>query len=248
MSEAGPLPSFATCFPEALAWYGDKLVLPGGARDVMSARELLAGGAEQLMAHFATLYPDSDGRALVSMWSQWHFGALIIPATVAILLGDRDLPLELDRIAIVPQEAGLTSAIVIPDEGTPRCAGGDPFARLFEGHVAPLVALLTGQFRVSPRLLWANAAAIFEWTLQQLPADLADPQALAAAHLRLERRLEPSGQRNPMREAVRYPVEQGEPVRRRKLCCLRYLLAGVADCGSLCPLHADCASAASDAA
>ncbi|MGE7471184.1 siderophore-iron reductase FhuF [Bosea sp. NPDC003192] len=248
MSEAGPLPSFATCFPEALAWYGDKLVLPGGARDVISGQELLASGAEQLMARFATLYPDSDRRALVSMWSQWHFGALIIPATVAILLGDRDLPLELDRIAIVPQEAGLTSAIVIADEGVLRCADGDPFARLFEGHVAPLVTLLAEQFRVSPRLLWANAAAIFEWTLQQLPADLADPQALAAAHLRLERRLEPSGQRNPMCEAVRYPVEQGEPVRRRKLCCLRYLLAGVADCGSLCPLHADCASAASDAA
>ena len=248
MSEAGPLPSFAARFPEALAWYGDKLVLPGGTQNVMTGQELLAGGAERLMARFATLYPDSDRRALVSMWSQWHFGVLVIPATVAILLGDRDLPLELDRIAIVPQEAGLTSAIVIPDEGAPRCAGGDPFARLFEGHVALLVDLLVRQFRVSPRLLWANAAAIFEWTLQQLPAGLADPQVLAAARLRLERRLEPSGQRNPMHEAVRYPVERGEPVRRRKLCCLRYLLAGVADCGDLCPLNADCASAASDAA
>lgn len=248
MSEAWPLPSFAARFPEALAWYRDKLVLPGGGQEVVSGRELLEGGAERLMARFATLYPDSDRRALVSMWSQWHFGALVIPATVAILLCERDLPLDLDRIAIVPQEAGLTSTIVIPDEGAPRCADGDPFARLFEGHVSPLVALLAGQFRVSPRLLWANAAAIFEWTLQQVPTELADPQGLAAARLRLERRLEPDGQRNPMYEAVRYPVEQGEPIRRRKLCCLRYLLAGVADCGSLCPLNAGCASAASDAA
>ncbi|MDZ4368703.1 MAG: (2Fe-2S)-binding protein, partial [Afipia sp.] len=65
---------------------------------------------------------------------------------------------------------------------------------------------------------------------------------------RLERRLEPSSQRNPMFEAVRYPVEQGEPVRRRKLCCLRYLLAGVDDCGSLCPMHAGCTLATSSAA
>lgn len=248
MSRAGPLPSFAARFPEALAWYRDKLVLPGGTQVAMSGPELMAGGAERLMRRFAMLYPDSDRRALVSMWSQWHFGALVIPATLAILLGDRDLPLELDRIAIVPQEAGLTSAIVIPDEGVPRRGGGDPFARLFEGHVAPLVAQLSGQFRVSPRLLWANAAAVFEWTLQQLPAGSADPQALVAARRRLARRLEPSGQRNPMHEAVRYPVEQGEPVRRRKLCCLRYLLAGVADCGSLCPLNADRVSAAGDAA
>jgi ferric iron reductase protein FhuF len=248
MSEAGPLPSFAVRFPEALAWYRDKLVLPGGGHEVVSGQDLLAGAAEQLMARFAALYPDSDRRALVSMWSQWHFGALVIPATAAILLGDRDLPLELDRIAIVPQEAGLTSAIVIPDEGARRCDGDDPFARLFDGHVAPLVALLARQFRVSPRLLWANAAAIFEWTLQQVPAELADARMLAAARLRLERPLEPDGRRNLMFEAVRYPVEQGEPVRRRKLCCLRHLLAGVEHCGSLCPLHAGCTPATSNAA
>lgn len=248
MSEAGLLPSFAARFPEALAWYRGKLVLPGAAGESVSGRDLLDGAAGPLMERFAALYPDSDRRALVSMWSQWHFGALVIPATVAILLDDRDLPLELERVALVPQEAGLTSAIVIPDEGAARCAGVDPFGRLFDGHVAPLVARLAGQFRVSPRLLWANAAGIFEWTLQQVPAELADPQVLAAARLRLERRLEPSGQRNPMHDAVRYPVEQGEPVRRRKLCCLRYLLAGVADCRSLCPLNADCASATGDAA
>lgn len=248
MSAARPLPSFASRFPEALSWYRDKLVLPGEAGETVSGQELLAGAAARLMARFAALYPDSDRRALVSMWSQWHFGALVIPATAAILLGQRDLPLELDRVAIVPQEAGLTSAIVICDAGASRCDDGDPFTPLFEGHVAPLVDLLAGQFRVSPRLLWVNAAQIFEWTLLQVPAEHTDQQALAMARLRLERRLEPSGQRNPMYEAVRYPVEQGAPVRRRKLCCLRYLLAGVADCASLCPLHADCASAASDAA
>ncbi|CAN7159078.1 siderophore-iron reductase FhuF [Bosea sp. LjRoot90] len=248
MSQAQQQPSFAARFPEALTWYRDKLVLPGGAREAISGPDLLTGGADRLMARFAVLYPESDRRAIVSMWTQWHFGALVIPATAAILLCGRDLPLELDYIAVVPQEAGLTSAIVIPDEGGSRVGGSDPFARLFDGHVAPLIAHFAAQFRVSPRLLWANAAAIFEWTLQQVPAALADAEVLAAARLRLERRLEPSGQRNPMFEAVRYPVEQGEPIRRRKLCCLRYLLAGVADCGSLCPLHAGCASAATDAA
>ncbi|WID97456.1 siderophore-iron reductase FhuF [Bosea vestrisii] len=247
MNEAA-LPSFTASFPEALAWYRDKLVLPGGAREAISGPNLLTGAADRLMARFATLYPDSDRRALVSMWTQWHFGALLIPATAAILLCNRDLPLELNRIAVVPQEAGLTSAIVIPDEGGRRVDGSDPFARLFDGHVAPLISHFAAQFRVSPRLLWANAAAIFEWTLQQLPAELADTDGLAAARQRLERRLKPSGQRNPMFEAVRYPVEQGEPVRRRKLCCLRYLLAGVADCGSLCPLHAGCVSVVTDAA
>jgi ferric iron reductase protein FhuF len=242
-----PLPSFAARFPEALAWYRDKLVLPDDSREVVSGRELLDGGAERLMARFAALYPDSDRRALVSMWTQWHFGALVIPATVATLACDRDLPIELDRIAIVPQEAGLTSAIVIPDEGAAHAGGGERFARLLDGHVAPLIAQLAGQFRVSPRLIWSNAAAIFEWALQQVPDGAGQEEARAEARDWLERRLDPAGQRNPMFDQVRYPLVAGEPVRRRKLCCLRYLLPGVADCGSLCPVHTgDCP--ASDAA
>lgn len=242
-----PLPSFAARFPEALAWYRDKLVLPDDSREVVSGRELLDGGAERLMARFAALYPDSDRRALVSMWTQWHFGALVIPATVATLVCDRDLPIELDRIAIVPQEAGLTSAIVIPDEGAAHAGGGERFARLLDGHVAPLIAQLAGQFRVSPRLIWSNAAAIFEWALQQVPDGAGQEEARAEARDWLERRLDPAGQRNPMFDQVRYPLVAGEPARRRKLCCLRYLLPGVADCGSLCPVHTgDCP--ASDAA
>jgi ferric iron reductase protein FhuF len=236
------LASFAAALPESLAWYRDKLVLPGAAVEAVPGAELLEGdGCERLLARFAAVYPGCDRRALVSMWTQWHFGALLIPATAALVLCGRDLPLELGRVSIVPQESGLTAAIVMPDEGGEPA--GDLFGRLFDGHVAPLIDHLAERFRVSPRLLWTNAASIFEWTLQQLPAERLDAQALSCARLRLERQCDALGRRNPMLGAVSYPLENGEPVRRRKLCCLRYLLTGVADCGSLCPLNGACVPA-----
>lgn len=234
--------------PEALAAYAGRLVLGDGQGTAMSGRDLLEGPAvERLMARFEAFYSGGDRRALVSMWTQWHFGLLIVPATAAILMLDRDLPLALDEIAIVLHESGRPDAFVLAELGPPNRAGARRFARLFDGHVGPLAANLAARFHVSPRLIWSNAAAIFEWALQQVPDGAGQEEARAEARDCLERRLDPAGQRNPMFDQVRYPLVAGEPVRRRKLCCLRYLLPGVADCGSLCPVHTgDCP--ASDAA
>lgn len=234
--------------PEGLAAYADRLVLGEGQGTVLPGRELLDGDTiERLMARFEASHSGGDRRALVSMWTQWHFGLLIVPATAAILLLDRDLPLALDQIGIVPYETGRPDAFVLTGLGTPHRAGARRFAGLFDGHVAPLVTGLAARFRVSPRLLWSNAAAIFEWALQQVPDGAGQAEARAEARALLECRLDPAGQRNPMFDQVRYPLEAGESVRRRRLCCLRYLLPGVADCGSLCPVHTG-EGAASDAA
>jgi ferric iron reductase protein FhuF len=241
-------PFLADRLPEPLAWYADRLVLANRQGSLISGRDLLDGDTvERLMARFAASHRGGDRRALVSMWTQWHFGLLIVPATAAILMLDRDLPLALDEIGIVPHETGRPDAFVLAELGTPHRTGEQRFARLFDGHVALLVAGLAARFRVSPRLLWSNAAAIFEWALQQVPDGAGQAEARTEARDLLERRLDSAGQRNPMFDQVRYPLEAGEPVRRRKLCCLRYLLPGVADCGSLCPVHTgDCP--ASDAA
>lgn len=241
-------PFLADCLPEPLAWYADRLVLADGEGGAISGRDLLDGDTvERLMARFEASHRGGDRRALVSMWTQWHFGLLIVPATAAILMLDRDLPLALDEIGIVAHESGRADAFVLAELGSPNRPGAQRFARLFDGHVAPLAASLAARFRVSPRLIWSNAAAIFEWVLQQVPTAAGQEEARAEARDWLERRLDPAGQRNPMFDQVRYLLEAGEPVRRRKLCCLRYLLPGVADCGSLCPVHAgDCP--ASDAA
>ncbi|WP_332685058.1 siderophore-iron reductase FhuF [Bosea sp. (in: a-proteobacteria)] len=232
------LPVLAQCLPEALAWYRDKLALPGAHAGTIPGTDLLDGAVtERLMTRFSKSHPGGDRRALVSMWTQWHFGMLIIPATAAIVVLDRDLPVGLDRIGVAPHEEGRTAALVLADEGEKRAPRAARFSRLFDGHVAPLIAHFASHFEVSPRLLWSNATAIFEWTLQEFAAaGTAQPEALGEGFALLQSQSGPDGRRNPMFGAVRYPLCDGEPTRQRKVCCLRYLLPGVACCGSLCPL------------
>jgi ferric iron reductase protein FhuF len=232
------IPALAPCFPDALAYYGDKLALPGAHGDAIAGTDLLEGGAaDRLMSRFAQTHRGGDRHAVVSMWTQWHFGALIIPTTAAILVLDRDLPIDLAQIRIAPHEEGRTAALVVPDDGKPREAGSDRFSRLFDGHVAPLIRHFASHFGVSPRLLWINATAIFEWSLEQVAAaNTVHPDALREGRALLAAQTDATGRRNPMCGAVCYPLLAGQPTRRRKICCLRYLLPGVADCGSLCPL------------
>lgn len=232
------IPSLAPCFSGAFVRFKDGLALPGEHTSAVPCRDLLeADVIERLMVRFAEVYPGGDRRALVSMWAQWHFGALIIPTTAAIVFLDRDLPVELDRVGVVLHEGGQTAAIIVPDDGAslpPR--GADRFARLMAGHVGPLIRHLAGQFGVSPRLLWSNAADIFEWTLQEAATDdRANPGALAEGQALLHSKSDGDGLPNPMFGLIKYLPQDGETIRRRKVCCLRYLLPGIECCGGICP-------------
>ncbi|MXQ14250.1 siderophore-iron reductase FhuF [Microvirga makkahensis] len=230
--------SLAPCFTGTFVRFKDGLALPGEHPSSIPCRDLLdAGVTEGLMDRFAEVHPGGDRRALVSMWAQWHFGALIIPTTAAIVFLDRDLPVALDQVSIALHEGGQTAAIVLPDDGASQRAGGtNRFARLFSGHVEPLIRHLADRFRVSPRMLWNNAADIFEWTLQQARADdRANPAALDEGRGLLESRASADGQGSPMGGLIKYLPHENERIRRRKLCCLRYLLPGVECCGGICP-------------
>lgn len=233
------IPSLAPCFTGTFLRFRDALALPGNHASSIPGRDLLDPAvADDLMGRFATLHPGGDRRALVSMWTHWHFGALIIPTTAAILLLDRNLPVDLDRVRVALLPDGRTEALILPDDGT---AGGpsspDPFIRLLDGHVEPLIRYFAGHFRVSPRLLWGNAANIFDWTIQQAAAcDGVRPDAVAQSRAFLESRTDRNGRANPMHGAVLCHRQDGQAIRRRKVCCLRYLLPGMEDCGSLCPV------------
>lgn len=235
------IPSLAPCFTGALLRFKDKLALPGEHPHCIDGKDLLdTATAERLLLRFAQAYPGADRRALVSMWTQWHFGALIIPTTAAILLLNRDVPVDLNNVSIALHKDGRTTAIIIAHDGTPLGPlASDRFSRLLYGHVEPLIGRFAESFKTSRRLLWTNAATIFDWALRQAGGDAASPVASAEGRALLEHRTHASGQSNPMFDAVRHrKYGRGEPVLTRKICCLRYLLPGVKDCGSLCPLPA----------
>jgi ferric iron reductase protein FhuF len=232
------IPSLAPCFTGTFLRFKDGLALPGEHASSIPCSDLLdAGIMERLMGRFAEVHPGGDRRALVSMWAQWHFGALIIPTTAAIVFLDRDLPVALDQAGIALHEGGQTAAIILPDDGAPRPPRvTGRFARLFSDHVEPLIRHLADQFGVSPRMLWNNAADIFEWTLHQTAMDdRANPAAFDEGRALLQNKTSEDGRINPMFGLVKYVPQEGQRIRRRKVCCLRYLLPGIECCGGICP-------------
>jgi ferric iron reductase protein FhuF len=210
------IPSLAPCFTGTFASYKDGLALPGEHAHTIPCRDLLnASVIEPLMERFAEVFPGGDRRALVSMWAQWHFGALIIPTTTAIVFLNRDLPVELDQAGIAVHEGGQTAAIILPDDGAARPFSGDrAYARLFSDHVEPLICHLASQFRVSPKMLWNNVADIFEWTLQQAAVDeRADQSALDEGRALLQSKSDANGTANQAPQAVLPAL----PAARRRL-------------------------------
>jgi ferric iron reductase protein FhuF len=235
------IPSLAPCFTGTLLRFKDALALPGEHASSIAGRDLLESEvAERLVSRFAAIHPGGDRRALVSMWTHWHFGALIIPTTAAILLLDRNLPVDLHSVRVALQEDGRTEAVIVTDDGKARGAkASGRFFGLFSGHIEPLVEHFAAHFRVAPRLLWTNAATIFDWTLQQTAAfDGVRRDALDEGRAVLESKMDARGGSNPMFGAMQWREQDGQTICRRKVCCLRYLLPGMADCGSLCPLPA----------
>lgn len=254
------------CFTGTLARFAGTIRTDDGGPGLAADRLLDPDTVRDLIERYAASLPGADPRAIVSMWSQWHCAAVVTPAVVACVIARHRLPVALEDCRLALHDNGCTAAVLvpaaapgmaaaervpedripedrIPDDrsgsapvGTRRHSG---FGDLLDGHLAPLIAFIAREFAVSPKLLWTNAAASFAWTLQQCAAR---PEADSAALSEAEGRLTlaeawPTG-RNPFAGALRpspfVPLEQCS----RRVCCLRYLLPGWADCGSFCPLPA----------
>lgn len=180
------------------------------------------------VAAFAAGYREPDRGALVSLWSMYYLAALIVPATAALLCRDRVLPVGFEEVGLAIGSGGL-AAFRLVDAGCPAAARGcRRFETLVEGHLAPFVALCAARANLSPRVIWSNAAVMLDWALGELSAADTLPEARAEAEALL------SGGTGACRLA--HPLRSGaDGTRTRRVCCLRYRLPGVADCGSLCP-------------
>ncbi|WP_411037260.1 siderophore-iron reductase FhuF [Shinella sp. BYT-45] len=229
--------SLAGAFAPPFQWYGGHLELAGGD-DADAVRPLDMPRIAALVARFETPFSAADRRAAVSLWSQYYFAALIVPTVaVAARLG-RTLPVEITRVRLRAAEDGTPAAFLLASDGEPIDeAGPAPLSVLLENHLIPFIETMSSAFGVTARLLWSNAATVLEWSLFQAGTDgAASGRVLQHGLAMLKAQTLPDGRRNPLFGQVRYPLENGVPVRRRRVCCLRYLLPGEEACGSLCPL------------
>lgn len=231
-------PELEGCFTGTFAYLAGAVRRCDEAEGLAGARLLDGAMLDGLLLRFAERYPGGERRALVSMWSQWHFAAVVIPAVAAILLARRELPVALPEARFALHDDGRTAAILLsPGLELAQADRRGRFDMLVQGHLVPLIRLLATHFPVSPRLIWANAAVRFAWAVQQCVArPEADRDGVAEAEELLTTALTPAGARNPLHDALRPSPLVAIEACQRRVCCLRYLLPGVADCGSLCPL------------
>ncbi|MDP3256140.1 MAG: siderophore-iron reductase FhuF [Bosea sp. (in: a-proteobacteria)] len=247
MASALTVSDLAGCFAGDLARFAGSLRVDDGAPHLEGPRLLELATLRELIERFGATQPGGEPRAVVSMWSQWHFSNTVVPATVAQLLAGIALPLTLQEGRFALHDNGCTAGIVVPpDRPLAPCRAEAGFEALIEGHLSPLIALLAAHFGVAAKLLWNNAAVSLAWSVQQCAADpRVDREGLLAAQALLTSVLTPAGRKNPLDGALRPSALAPMEGCQRKICCLRYLLPGMADCGSFCPLprHARAAAA-----
>lgn len=235
-------PSLAACYSGPLATFTPPLI--GGTPPLQAfkvARWRDADWLQKDLAHFVEQYPGGDQRAVISIWSKWHFSALTVPTLTANLLLNRDLPVALDNVQVIFNEKGATARLWLPHEGK-ALTTQEPFERfasLIEQHWAPLIEQLASISGAAQRVFWSNAGGYLDYYVHALAEHpLINEAALEAAKALLETRTLPNGKRNPLFQPVRYFTPKGsEEIKRvRKLCCLRYLLDEFDTCGT-CPLE-----------
>lgn len=220
--------------PASLATFGCRIAAgPGGpgARPVASLCDRAAFDA--VMDRFAAPYGLADRRALVSLWTQYYLPALIIPALTAFVCLGRPLPLAFERVGVELDAGGCPVRFLLPDGVD--CDRQPCLSGLIEGHLHPFVAMCHRHCGLSRRVLWGNVGVIVDHALRELGAGGAPvPWALAEAGAYLGWHTgRPSG-RSPLAHTFRAAGPHDE--RRRRVCCIRYRLPGVAPCGTLCPV------------
>lgn len=239
--DGGPASEQATVFTGELRRFRDMLRVPGEDAGAIPAADLLRPAVlDEVLAPMLARHPDADERAVISMWSQWYFARLVIPATALAVRAHRILPLTLDEVEVVfDDEDGLPASFGLPRPGPVR-PDADVFMRfrpLLRGHVEPLVEALTDRSGLVRSLLWGNAGSYLDWTLSLLASETEgeEPRETPGSRLFGARRW-PDGWRNPLSGAMRVVGKGGAGTRRRRVCCLRHLIPQREGCGEACPL------------
>jgi ferric iron reductase protein FhuF len=232
------IPSLASLFIGDLAPYAGTLVLADDPRPAIPGPELMNPGTlDTLMIAAAAHLGEGDRRALMSLWCIEYVHVLMPVVVVATLLLNRQLPLALADIALILDEEEIPGAIRLPDEG---CVSqtDDPFVNfstLIRSNLEPLFDAWAAYSGVSQRVLWTNAANLFEAILrglQRLPN--VPPEALAPAERLVTDSHWPDGRRNPFRQPVIYRPDHPTTHRWRRVCCVRYLIPRYDYCSN-CP-------------
>ncbi|MFT4119816.1 siderophore-iron reductase FhuF [Bradyrhizobium sp.] len=221
------------------ASFGGRLVGPEDARPGLPADRLLDTPMREAIEHrFALRFEtDFDVRAVQSIWMKWYLNAFIPPVLMADVLLEQSVSVALPRLQFIMADDGRVAAVRI--NATRDSHGEDPFLRLrpllFE-HFAPLIAMWCDRTEVTARVFWSNVGNTVEAMLRRIEAVSGPSARLSDVQRLLSEPITSAGEPNPLFDAVHYVIEEGAPSRRRRVCCLQYLLPDRRFCKA-CPIE-----------
>lgn len=193
-----------------------------------------------IQERFAAVYPGGDRRAVASMWSKWLFNA-VLPSVVGLLLAEGRVCVADDAsLGVVLDAAGYPERFWIRDHGdvTATVTIDAGFETLLRDRLAPLIEAMSSVSGASRNVFWSNAGNAVEYLVGEMARHPAiTPAILQQAYAFFECHRFADGQRNPLFRPVRYdlPGDEGPAERRRRVCCIRYLLPETSYCAN-CPL------------
>lgn len=194
-----------------------------------------------LLERFAPGHSAGLRRPLVSEWSRQYCARLVPPVIATLLLTTQPLALALEDMSLILDAQGRPHAFRQHGLRAPATVDSTLAARaapLLDAHLGPLVEALAAYGKLSPRVLWSNAANYAEWIISTLSAHLPEATGREAQAL-VDAPNRPDGTANPWHRPVSYVERQDaqgrvQAWRRRRICCLRYQIPDTAICAN-CP-------------
>lgn len=234
------IPSLAPLFSGELETLGEHLVPADDKRPYLACSALLeTDRITALLQRFGENYPVPEPRAVASQWSKWYFSRLVTPVLAANIVMHRKLPIGLDETGVILSEDGRATAFRLQHEGDSFAPANhvERFTDLVDGHLAILIAALSKASGLSPKVLWANAGNIAENVVRHCAGALGEEHA-GVAHGRqlLSERLWHDKRPNRIFQPIRYVPAGGTTLRKRRVCCMRYLIPSLSLCKT-CPLE-----------
>ncbi|MGV7032071.1 siderophore-iron reductase FhuF [Methylobacterium symbioticum] len=156
--------------PDSLRAYRDGVAAgPGGPASVplVALRDpaVFDAALSAFGAGLGAVSAGVDRRALVSYWSQFYFAALATPALTALVRLGRPLPLAFDTTSLELDAQGRPLRLLVEPDAPDQAPG---LAGLIAEHLHPFVDLCHARCGLAPRVLWGNAAVIFDHVAREL--------------------------------------------------------------------------------
>jgi ferric iron reductase protein FhuF len=190
-----------------------------------------------ILQRFSTLYQRPEPQAVASQWSKIYFSKLIVPTTAASLMLDWRLPLDVDETGIVLDEFGRPQAFYLTGPGLaiPRQTVDERFSFVTHTHIAAVIDAIARVSGLSQNVLWSNAGNVVENVIGYCERLAPTHSSVGQARVYLATRRLTNGEANTLFEPVRYVKLDGARIRKRRVCCIRYLMPCLEYCKT-CPI------------